>query len=336
MSKIHIAQNHESLGAFFQEDVRQGILSGRFKAGDLAWREGMSEWRPLGEMAPQWEMEIPPPSLLPADGEGEQSSRSLPRIQEEGSEPAWEDRGSIGYVPAILHTLKAVLFRPTATFSSLKHTGGLMSPLLYTLLLNTTLHTLFGLLSLAGLMMMSSQEFESKIQLLQVQLHAFQELSPNFIFSMPSISKKFIEYMLLGNILLWPAFAVAANFLGAGILHLSLRMVGGANRPFETTFRAICYLCGSFNAVAIVLDLIPGIGAAGILLLSLATLVYLGWYSYVSVVAIQQAQSIGVWKVLLASLVFSFLGLFVLVGLSIMLSPLIAGVMKLAGFSMGA
>ena len=336
MPKIYIARNHQSLGSFFQEDVRQGILSGRFMAGDLAWREGMSEWRPLGEMAPQWEIEIPPPSLLPVDGEGDSSLGNFPRIQAEGSEPAWEERGSIGSVPAIFRTLKAVLFRPTATFSSLKHTGGLMSPLLYTILLNTTLHTLFGLLSLAGLLLMSGQEFESKIQLLQVQLHAFQELSPNFIFSMPLISKKFIEYMLLGNIFLWPVIAVAANFLGAGILHLSLRMVGGANRPFETTFRFTCYLCGSFNAVAIVLDLIPGIGAAGILLLLMATLVYLGWYSYASVVAIQQAQSIGVWKVLLASLVFSFLGLFMLVALSIMLSPLIVGLMKMAGFSLGA
>ncbi len=334
MPKIHIARNHQSLGAFFQEDVRQGLLSGRFTAGDLAWREGMEEWRPLGEMAPQWELEIPPPSLASAHGEPAVIHALV--ASQEGSEPAWEERARIGFFPAILRTMNAVLFRPSATFASLKHTGGLTGPLLYTILLNTTLHTLFGLLSLAGLIMMSGQEFETKIQLLQVQLHALQELSPNFTLSMPALGKPFIESMLLINILLWPAIAVVANFLGAGILHLSLRMVGGANRPFETTFRTICYLCGSFNAVAVALDLIPAVGTAGVLLLLIATLAYLGWYSYASVVAIQQAQSISVLKVVLASVVFTALGFLVLVALSIILSPLIAGIMKMAGITLGA
>ena len=33
-------------------------------------------------------------------------------------------------------------------------------------------------------------------------------------------------------------------FIGSGILHLCLMIVGGANEPFETTFRVVCFSCG--------------------------------------------------------------------------------------------
>ena len=88
MVTIHIARNQQSLGSFSEEEVREGIRSGRFSAQDLTWKEGMETWKPLGEMAPQWGLETPPPiiqdraALLAVDL----------KVSGDGTEPAWEER----------------------------------------------------------------------------------------------------------------------------------------------------------------------------------------------------------------------------------------------------
>jgi len=47
--QIHIARNSAQLGVFSPEDVVAGLSSGRFHATDLAWRDGMQTWMPLGD-----------------------------------------------------------------------------------------------------------------------------------------------------------------------------------------------------------------------------------------------------------------------------------------------
>ncbi|NBV48260.1 MAG: DUF4339 domain-containing protein [Verrucomicrobia bacterium] len=47
--QIHVARNSAQLGVFSPEDVLAGLSSGRFHASDLAWREGMAAWTPLGD-----------------------------------------------------------------------------------------------------------------------------------------------------------------------------------------------------------------------------------------------------------------------------------------------
>src|ERR1700730_1063722 len=41
-------------------------------------------------------------------------------------------------------------------------------------------------------------------------------------------------------------------FVGSGILHLCLMLVGGANRPFETTFRVVCFGSGAANLFSMI------------------------------------------------------------------------------------
>ena len=41
-----------------------------------------------------------------------------------------------------------------------------------------------------------------------------------------------------------PLLLILGLFIGSGILHLCLMMVGGANRSFETTFRVLCFASG--------------------------------------------------------------------------------------------
>jgi hypothetical protein len=47
--QIHVARNSAQLGVFSPEDVVAGLASGRFHATDLAWRDGMQAWTPLGD-----------------------------------------------------------------------------------------------------------------------------------------------------------------------------------------------------------------------------------------------------------------------------------------------
>lgn len=47
--QIHVARHQQQLGVFAAEDIVAGLSSGRFHASDLAWREGLPAWTPLGD-----------------------------------------------------------------------------------------------------------------------------------------------------------------------------------------------------------------------------------------------------------------------------------------------
>lgn len=49
-----------------------------------------------------------------------------------------------------------------------------------------------------------------------------------------------------------PLFIAFNVFLGTGLTHLCLMMLGGANRPFEATFRVNCYAYGGSMPLVIV------------------------------------------------------------------------------------
>lgn len=49
----HIARDGQQLGQFSEEDLSAGLFEGRYLTTDLAWTEGMAEWRPLGEIMGQ-------------------------------------------------------------------------------------------------------------------------------------------------------------------------------------------------------------------------------------------------------------------------------------------
>jgi hypothetical protein len=228
MSSIHIARNHQPFGTFSEEDLREGIVSGRFVSSDLAWREGMAEWKPLGEMAPQWGMETPAPALTPA---ATGNAETTPAVPGEGTEPAWEERERIGFFPAIAQTVSAVLIRPSPTFAAMKQSGGLANPLLYFVLLSSAMFAVSALYQM-GATSMNPEAFAK---------------------GLPHASKTAFSVALIGSILISPALYVVSAFLSSGITHLCLRILGGATSPFETTFRVICYA----QASAMVFNLLP-------------------------------------------------------------------------------
>ncbi len=115
--EIHVARNSSSLGAFSTEEVRAGLANGRFVTSDLAWREGMAAWSPLGDW-PEFKGAVPPPSPgLPAATSGE-----LPVL------PSWERGASFANFFA---TIKEVALDPVRTFDGLRD-GGFGRPISFT------------------------------------------------------------------------------------------------------------------------------------------------------------------------------------------------------------
>jgi hypothetical protein len=276
MAYIHIARNHQSLGSFSEEAVRDGIHSGRFNAEDLVWREGMAEWRPLGEMAPHWGMELPPPTLVPA-GVDERPFVGLPAA---GAGPAWEERASLGFFAALSQTIGDVLLRPAPTFASMKQTGGLANPLLYFVLLSSTMFAVSAFYQIA-----------------------MTSVNPAlFAPKLPHTTGSSFSVALIGSVLLSPALYVVSAFISSGVTHLCLKLLGGANRPFETTFRVICYA----QASAAVLNVIPVCGS----------LIGLIWGAYAIIIGLKEAQNTEGWRATLAITLPGLLccGLLLLVG----------------------
>src|SRR5206468_10917588 len=47
MAMIHVNRGATSLGVFSEEQIREGLRTGRFASSDIGWREGMAAWQPL-------------------------------------------------------------------------------------------------------------------------------------------------------------------------------------------------------------------------------------------------------------------------------------------------
>lgn len=223
--KIHLNRAGQSLGQFSAEEVRAGYRDGRFNASDLAWCDGMPMWKQLGEVideiAPAVEVSVDVQAAPPPAGE----TPSLP----------WEKRAELGFFPAILQTVVGVLLEPTKTFRSLPTTGGVGAPLLFYALCLTVA-------TLAGL----------AYQLL------LESYVPGAVSEEGSISEFFVSSLAVGLVFIFlPLIVVAVAFVGAGITHLALMIVGGAKKPFEATFRVFCYAGGATG----ILQLIPACGA---------------------------------------------------------------------------
>src|SRR2546430_15683614 len=51
MATFHINRSGTSLGTFSEDEVREGLRSGKFGGTDLGWREGMPTWQPLAQIS---------------------------------------------------------------------------------------------------------------------------------------------------------------------------------------------------------------------------------------------------------------------------------------------
>ncbi len=231
---IHVNRGATSLGAFSEEQVREGLRAGRFLPSDLGWREGMANWQQLSQFAefaaetaaaagqappPQ----TPPTSTVTAAGAGPAPETPAPR-----SGLPWDQRQSKGLFSAFIETLQLVLSKPTVAFTVMKREGGLGEPLIYALIGGS-----FGM----------------------VFYWIYNLVFQSFALFQPRHNPLAGVFAGIGSIfllILVPVFVVIGVFIISAILHLCLMLVGGAKQSFETTFRVICFTGGSINPLLVI------------------------------------------------------------------------------------
>ena len=227
MAMIHVNRSGTSLGTFSEEDVRTGLRSGRFLPGDLGWREGMAQWQPLSQFA-EFAADMPgagapaPGAAVPSPAGGEATSPpGTTQVLQPRSGLPWEHRETRGFFNAFAETLMMVLTKPGTAFSVMRTEGGLGGPLLYAVIGGAVGAIVAFVFSLVL----------SSFGLLQTREDTMG--------------------MMMGMTLSWMGFlirlaAVAlAPFIFAALVHVSLMLLGGAKKTFETTFRVIAFAQGS-------------------------------------------------------------------------------------------
>ena len=285
MASYHINRSGTSLGTFSEEDVRAGLRSGRFLGTDLGWRDGMANWQPLAQISefaqdiPAAGAAVPPPPQAPSPG-------SIPAFTAAGARSGlpWDDRQQKGFFTAFIETLQMVLTRPMEAFTVMKREGGFGEPLIYAVVggsVGAIVAFLFSLL-----------------------FHSFGMLTDQ---RNPLGAMAGMGIGSIGFIILIPLFIVIGLFIGAGIIHLCLMIVGGANQPFETTFRVLAFTQGSTG----VLQLIPVCGG----------LIAAVWGIVVNCIGLARAHETDTGRAVLAV----FLALVVCCGLSLVLLFMIGG-----------
>jgi hypothetical protein len=221
MAMIHVNRGATSLGAFSEEEIREGLRTGRFAPSDIGWREGMATWQPLSQF-PELAAAAPaaPP---PQTGATSISEPAAPR-----SGLPWDERQTKGFFNAFVETLLMVLGKPSVAFTAMKREGGFGEPLLYVIVGSS-----FGIIVyfLITLLLPSAIPLGDR--------HGVAHLVGAGIGS-------------IFMIILAPVFAAIGAFIASAIFHLCLMIVGGARQSFETTFRVVCFVGGSVDPLLII------------------------------------------------------------------------------------
>jgi hypothetical protein len=223
MATIHVARDGTNIGTFSIEEVREGLRTGRFLPSDMAWEAGMPDWRPLSQVVAE-----KPTAVTPASGAT--GTNVLPVFPSSSSSGAaasggglpWEHREQLGIFKAYFDTVSMVLTKPGEAFAMMKTEGDMMGPMLFALIGGS-----------AGMIV----SFLLQIALQSIGVMGSGQNAIANVFGMG------IGILLF--IVLVPVMMIAGMFLGSGILHLCLMIVGGAKKPFETTFRVVCFSSGS-------------------------------------------------------------------------------------------
>jgi hypothetical protein len=291
MAMIHVSRSGATLGVFEEARVREGLATGEFIGTDLGWTEGMQTWRPLSELESFTAPAAPPPPVVPplesaaasvAPAELVTTSASATAVPGRTGLP-WENRENSSFFSALFDTIVLVLTRPQEAFTIMRREGGLMDPVLFMLIMGSV----GAIVSVITSMLMRGIGVGTG----NTGLGDFIGGGVASLFSLIFI----------------PVVVVLFLFIGAGIAHVCLMIVGGANQSFETTLRVFAFGSGSAN----VFQLIPFCGST-----------IAGIYSIVvNCIGLAKAHETDTWRALVAIL----LPLVVCCGGMVMLMMLIFG-----------
>jgi hypothetical protein len=170
----------------------------------------------------------PPPFPPPPPGAGAAAGPALP----------WELRNQIGFVNALVETVKLFATAPVEAWARTRVKNDLMEPLLFSVVVSwigIIISNIYGMMFKSSLLTMMPAEYRGRMGWLGAS-------AGGSIFQM----------------ILAPLFVACGLFIGAGILHLCLMVVGALTQStagFEGTFRVAAY-----SAVADLAHVIPFVG----------------------------------------------------------------------------
>jgi hypothetical protein len=262
MATIHVARDGTNIGTFSVEEVQEGLRTGRFLPTDMAWEAGMPDWRPLSQvMAGKSGGPTPAPGITETNAVQVSSSGSSGA----GGGLPWEHREQLGFLKAYFDTVIMVLTKPGKAFAMMKKEGDLMGPMLFALIGGC-----------AGVIV-------SVLLNVGLQSVGFMANRQSAAFGMGVMGMWAVGYVLLS-----PVLIIVGMFIVSGILHLCLMIVGGARKPFETTFRVVCFSSGSTS----LLSMIPICGG----------MIAMVWNIVLEIVGLARAHEIDTGKAVMAVL----------------------------------
>ena len=229
MGTIHVARDGTNIGIFSIEEVLEGLRTGRFLPTDMAWEAGMPDWRLLSQVVAGKSAAATPAAGAAGTNALPVSSSSIPGAAVSRGGLPWEHREQLGIVRAYFDTLSMVLTKPGEAFAVMKTEGDLVGPMLFALIGGS-----------AG--MIVSFLFQIALQSIGVMGSGQNPIAKMFGMGIG------IPFFIV----LVPVVMIVGMFLGSGILHLCLMIVGGARKPFETTFRVVCFSSGSTYLLAMI------------------------------------------------------------------------------------
>ena len=286
-------------GPISDRELDRLLAEGKINPDTLVWREGLPAWAPLRSTRAASESAAPvpisaeppsaaaappaapravpagyirctatgkycPPSEIiyiegrPYSAEAKpqvlqslHSGQALPANAVHRNGPPWENRAGLSFLEATWQTIRGCLTEPGATFSRMRREGGIGAPFLFylfggglSMILLLAIFMIFMMPLLAGLISSANSRTGGNA-------------APTFALT----GGVGVMIAVVYGVLLLSSVAVAP-FINAGVLHLSLKLVGGARQSFETTFRTWCYAHGS--AMFVMLIPVCGWMAAGI------------------------------------------------------------------------
>ena len=262
--QIHVARNSAQLGVFAPEEIIAGLQSGRFLASDLAWRDGMPAWTPLGDWSEFRGVGVPPPSPSSVAAFGAKNE-ATPDM------PSWERGSSFAHYVA---TIKEVALDPVRTFANLRD-GGYARPISFTYwsLLPAWLcgSILYG--ALFGFMALAAKGQGGRNDAFMTWIN-----DVGFFAAALVISAALAVFFL---------FVPLFNFIGAAFTHVLLLPWKPAG-SFAQTYRANAYAYGAFMPFAF----IPCVNY-----------VVMPWQLVAAIIAHSQVHRIEWWKVVISLIV---------------------------------
>lgn len=185
----------------------------------FAGPEGRAPRPPAGESPDGTTPPGVPPLAPPPPGEG-------PRAETPEEKIPFEDP-ALPFPSRLLGTIRAVLFRPGNFFSRLAP-GGLGLPLLYGLILGVIGWIFWGL-----------WYPPTRDWALEAARDMPAEMQGGLLAEM--LENALTDAEVRAWVLLSPLITLVTIFLAAGLIHLTLVLLGGGERGLRVTLRAVCY-----------------------------------------------------------------------------------------------